>query len=96
MYRKLPLPFPADLGRSIVGGAYGAFGATAPSAARWLFEHLSAGEREALSRLPAAGLGRTTDEELARLGAADRTISREATFASLAETLVALLQRSKR
>ncbi|HET7451630.1 MAG TPA: uroporphyrinogen-III synthase, partial [Thermoanaerobaculia bacterium] len=96
MYRKVPLPFPADLGRAISGGAFGAFGATAPSAARWLFEHLSPAEREALSRLPAACLGSTTEGELARLGASDRTITGEATFSSLAATLVALLQRSKR
>lgn len=95
MYRKVPLPFPADLGRSILAGAFAAFACTAPSAARWLFDHLVPGEREALRRLPAACLGKTTAAELLRLGAADRSISGEASFRSLAEALLEILQRSK-
>jgi uroporphyrinogen-III synthase len=60
LYRKVPRPRDADLAVEIVRRPFDAFCATAPSAARWLFEDLGENAREQLRRTPAVALGPST------------------------------------
>jgi uroporphyrinogen-III synthase len=96
VYRKLTLRFPADLSSQITEGRFAAFACTSAAAARWLFEGRTVGERKALATLPAAVLGASTAAELARLGVKKTASVPSASFDSLSETLIRMLQRSKR
>ena len=95
VYRKVALRFPKDLSRQIADGTYSAFACTSAAAARWLFTGRSASERKALAALPAAVLGASTAAQLAGLGVRKTVRVPKASFASLSETLLRMLQRSK-
>jgi len=96
VYRKVALRFPADLCGPIAQGAYAAFACTSAAAARWLFQGRSPVERKALGSLPAAVLGTSTAAELTRLGVKKTVAVPKASFESLSDTLLKMLQRSKR
>jgi uroporphyrinogen-III synthase len=96
VYRKVALRFPADLLAPITEGAYAAFACTSAAAARWLFQGRTTEERKALASLPAAVLGASTGAELTRLGVKKTVAVPKASFESLSETLLKILQRSKR
>jgi uroporphyrinogen-III synthase len=92
VYRKEPLPFPEDLPEEIRRGGFGAYACTSGAAARWLAANLDRPEKEALLPLPAAALGAPTARELSALGARRVAVSPEASFESLAATLLRLLE----
>jgi uroporphyrinogen-III synthase len=96
VYRKVVLRSPADLLESPPEGAYAAFACTSAAAARWLFQSRSPAERKFLGSLPAAVLGASTGAELTRLGVKKIVAVPKASFESLSETLLKILQRSKR
>ena len=96
VYRKVKLRFPVDLSGPIASRAFSAFACTSAAAARWLFEGRSDEERKALAGVPAAVLGSSTSAELSRLGVKKTVAVPDASFESLAATLVKILQRSKR
>ena len=96
VYRKLTLRFPTDLASQITEGTFAAFSCTSAAAARWLFEGRAVAQRKALATLPAAVLGASTAAELGRLGVKKTVAVPNASFDSLSETLIRILQRSKR
>lgn len=96
VYRKVKLRFPADLAEPIAARAFAAFACTSAAAARWLFEGRSPAEKKALASTPAAVLGASTGAELARFGVKKTVAVPDASFDSLAATLIKILQRSKR
>ncbi len=91
VYRKVALEFPADLAGKVRSRGFAAFACTSAAAARWLYANLDEAERAVLNRVPAAVLGPSTEQELRSLGALRITASPEATFESLAKTLLDLL-----
>jgi uroporphyrinogen-III synthase len=91
VYRKVPLEFPADLAAGVRTGEFAAFACTSGAAARWLYANLDPAERTILNLLPSAVLGPATEMELRSLGAERITVSPEATFESLAGTLLELM-----
>lgn len=60
LYRKVALPRDEALAAEILESPFAAFCTTSPSAARWLFEGLSAAAADRLRRTPAVVLGRFT------------------------------------
>jgi uroporphyrinogen-III synthase len=99
IYRKLALRCPAGLPLDIQDRKYAAFSCTSGAAARWLYKHLEPDQISVLNSIPAAVLGDRTEAVLRQLGAARISRSPEASFSSLASTLLTLLeeltQRSK-
>jgi uroporphyrinogen-III synthase len=95
VYRKEALALPAELPEEIRGGGFGAFAATSPRAADWLFENLDRPERERIAALPAAVLGEATARTLRARGCPRVEPSREATFQGLADRLLALLSERR-
>jgi len=96
VYRKLALRFPSDLSAEIGAGAFAAFACTSAAAARWLFEGREPAERKGLAGVPAAVLGASTAAELKGYGVKKTVAVGSASFESLSQTLLKMLQRSKR
>ena len=90
LYRKVPNPADSSLDREIVERPFAAFCATAPSAARWLFEGLGPAALERLRATPAVALGMSTLRWLDAQGVARIEVAPEASFAAAAERLAAL------
>lgn len=90
MYRKVPHPTDPALAREIVEHPFAAFCATAPSAARWLFEGLGADAEDRLRATPAVVLGMSTLRVLDARGVARIEVAPEATFPAAALRLESL------
>jgi uroporphyrinogen-III synthase len=82
VYRKVARPRDAGLAREILADPFGAFGATSPSAARWLFEGLAPAAAERLRATPAVALGPSTRGELRALGVVRVETADEPLFSS--------------
>lgn len=94
IYRKVALPFPAELAFEIQDRQYSAFSCTSGAAARWLFGHLEPDPIAVLRSIPAAVLGEKTGSVLRELGASKIVPTAGASFEKLAEGLLALLEES--
>lgn len=90
LYRKVARPVDPSLGREILENPFAAFCATAPSAARWLFEGLGPDAEERLRATPAVVLGMTTLRWLDSRGVARIEVAPEASFPAAARRLEAL------
>ena len=91
IYRKVELPFPADLPVEIEERKYAAFACTSGAAARWLYRPLRPEQAAVLNSLPAAVLGERTAGVLRGLGAKRIVAAPEASFTELVETLASTL-----
>jgi uroporphyrinogen-III synthase len=90
VYRKIANPFDAALGAEVLERPFGAFCATSPAAARWLFDGLGESAGARLRATPAVALGPSTQAFLAARGVERIAAADEASFASalrLLETL---------
>ena len=87
LYRKVSLPPDGALDLRVARGEFGAFGATSPSAASWLFHSSTAVSRARLRETPAVVLGRFTRRYLESHDVAHIHVAREASFAALLERL---------
>ncbi len=90
VYRKVPLPPDPALGREIVERPFAAFGATSPSAVRWLWDGLADAARERLRATPAVALGPSTRVALSERGISRIETAPEATFPEALRMLAAL------
>jgi uroporphyrinogen-III synthase len=94
IYRKLPLPCPAELPLEIQDRKYSAFACTSGAAARWLYRHLRPEQASVLNSIPVAVLGERTAGVLRELGASRIVQTENASFSKLAESLLRLLEES--
>jgi uroporphyrinogen-III synthase len=90
LYRKVLRPRDEDFDREILERPFGAFCATSPGAARWLFRGIDSGPLDRLRATPAVALGRFTARFLASHGVARVEIAPQASFAAAAQLLVML------
>jgi uroporphyrinogen-III synthase len=90
VYRKTPNPADPALEREILERPFAAFCATAPSAARWLFDGVGPAGQERLRRTPAVVLGGATLRWLAARGVERIEVAPEARFPAAARLLEAL------
>lgn len=90
VYRKVPFPPDADLGRQIVDRPFRAFCVTSPSAAAWLFAGLSEAAAQRLRETPAVVLGRYTRRFLESRGIARISVTEAPRFDSAARMLETL------
>jgi len=96
LYRKIARPRDADLAVEILRRPLAAFCATAPSAARWLFEDLGPAARERLRGTPAVALGPSTRTFLLGESVARVEVPRPVDFAAAAALLESLAVRRVR
>jgi uroporphyrinogen-III synthase len=94
VYRKVPLRRVAELEREIRDGAFVAFLATSPAAARWLFDGLDPAAAERLKQTPAVVLGRFTRRSLEAHGVERIAITPEPRFESALRLLEQLASES--
>jgi uroporphyrinogen-III synthase len=90
VYRKVPAPADAALGREILDRPFAAFAATSPAAVRWLWDVLGDAERARLRDTPVVALGPSTRAALAERGMSHIETTAEASFAEALRMLAAL------
>ena len=90
LYRKIARPRDTELEREILERPFGAFCATSPSAARWLFSGLPETAADRLRKTPAVVLGPFTRRFLEAHGVARVEVTGEARFAAAVVLLESL------
>lgn len=90
VYRKVPVPADAALGREILERPFAAFAATSPAAVRWLWRGLDDQGRGRLRATPAVALGPSTRAALAERGISRIETTAEVSFAEALRMLAAL------
>ncbi len=90
LYRKVSEPADAELNGLLESGAFFAFAATSPAAARWLFTTATPAGMDRIRAMPAVVLGRFTGRYVGSHGIGHVETSREPNFDSLLDRLAEL------